>query len=256
MGKSFRYNKASMKLGTEPAGTDYSNTAFTLAEVLITLGIIGIVAALTIPNLMGEYRKRVTETRLAKFYSVMNQAIERAEADYGDKTEWETWDYSYVTDEDGNKTKIANTEYFDKYFRPYIKALRIELNEAMACHIVYFADGSVASMSYKSIQFWPIGKNFHGYDKDEDGNTINDAKASGIKYFTFHFSPNCIDTKNKYHCRKGIEPYKWSWDGTREMLLEDNSIGCKETVSNERAYCAALIQMNGWKIPDDYPLKF
>ena len=35
--------------------------AFTLSEVLITLGIIGLIAALTIPNLMGAYRKRVVE---------------------------------------------------------------------------------------------------------------------------------------------------------------------------------------------------
>lgn len=33
--------------------------AFTLAEVLITIGIIGIIAALTIPNLMGLYRKKL-----------------------------------------------------------------------------------------------------------------------------------------------------------------------------------------------------
>ena len=31
--------------------------AFTLAEVLITLGIIGIVAALTMPTLIGNYQK-------------------------------------------------------------------------------------------------------------------------------------------------------------------------------------------------------
>ena len=32
---------------------------FTLAEVLITLGIIGIVAAMTIPNLIENYQKKV-----------------------------------------------------------------------------------------------------------------------------------------------------------------------------------------------------
>ncbi len=38
--------------------------AFTLAEVLITLGIIGIVAAMTIPNIINGYNKKVVETRL------------------------------------------------------------------------------------------------------------------------------------------------------------------------------------------------
>ena len=38
--------------------------AFTLAEVLITLGIIGVVAAMTIPSLINAYRERVTVTKV------------------------------------------------------------------------------------------------------------------------------------------------------------------------------------------------
>lgn len=45
-----------------PARNVNSSKAFTLAEVLITLGIIGIVAALTIPALIGNYQKQVTIT--------------------------------------------------------------------------------------------------------------------------------------------------------------------------------------------------
>ena len=41
---------------------------FTLAEVLITLGIIGIVAAMTIPNLIAKNQKRLVETRLKSTY--------------------------------------------------------------------------------------------------------------------------------------------------------------------------------------------
>ncbi len=37
---------------------------FTLAEVLITLGIIGVVAAMTIPVMISSYNKHITETRL------------------------------------------------------------------------------------------------------------------------------------------------------------------------------------------------
>ena len=40
--------------------------AFTLAEVLITLGIIGIVAALTIPTLMSNYREKLLVNQLKK----------------------------------------------------------------------------------------------------------------------------------------------------------------------------------------------
>ena len=54
---------------------------FTLAEVLITLGIIGVVAALTIPSLMSKYHRMTVETKLKKFYSTMNQAIKLSEED-------------------------------------------------------------------------------------------------------------------------------------------------------------------------------
>ena len=36
----------------------YKSLAFTLAEVLITLGIVGVVAAMTIPTLMHNYRAK------------------------------------------------------------------------------------------------------------------------------------------------------------------------------------------------------
>ncbi len=48
--------------------------AFTLAEVLITLGIIGVVAALTIPSVMAKYKHKELETRFKKSYSLVSQA--------------------------------------------------------------------------------------------------------------------------------------------------------------------------------------
>lgn len=47
---------------------------FTLAEVLITLAIIGIVAALTIPTLMTDSRYQLVSSRIAKFVSVTEDA--------------------------------------------------------------------------------------------------------------------------------------------------------------------------------------
>ena len=49
--------------------------AFTLAEVLITLGIIGVVAAITIPTLVSKYQMKVFETAFKKQYSVIQNAI-------------------------------------------------------------------------------------------------------------------------------------------------------------------------------------
>lgn len=51
-------------------------TGFTLSEVLITLGIIGVVAALTIPSVVNNYKKQQFRTGLKKEYSVLLQALD------------------------------------------------------------------------------------------------------------------------------------------------------------------------------------
>ena len=58
-------------------------SAFTLAEVLITLGIIGVVASLTLPTLIENYKEKVMITRIKKDYSVIMQAFQLAQADFG-----------------------------------------------------------------------------------------------------------------------------------------------------------------------------
>lgn len=62
--------------------------AFTLAEVLITLGLIGIIAAITIPALVQNNRERTTITGLKKAYSVFSQAMKMSEVDNGPATSW------------------------------------------------------------------------------------------------------------------------------------------------------------------------
>lgn len=57
--------------------------AFTLAEVLVTLGIIGVVAAITMPTLIDNHQKKVAATRLEKFYSMMSQAVYQWVGDTG-----------------------------------------------------------------------------------------------------------------------------------------------------------------------------
>ena len=48
--------------------------AFTLAEVLVTLGIIGVVSAMTIPTLMSNHQRKVYVTQLHKVYNEIQQA--------------------------------------------------------------------------------------------------------------------------------------------------------------------------------------
>ncbi|MDE6138739.1 MAG: type II secretion system GspH family protein, partial [Candidatus Gastranaerophilales bacterium] len=54
---------------------------FTLAEVLITLGIIGVVAAITIPGLMLNYKAHRLRSQFLKSYSVIQQVFRQMEAD-------------------------------------------------------------------------------------------------------------------------------------------------------------------------------
>lgn len=61
----------------------YSISGFTLAEVLITLGIIGIVAAMTLPALVNITQGKELETRLKKSYSVLQNAFNQMSYDEG-----------------------------------------------------------------------------------------------------------------------------------------------------------------------------
>ncbi len=81
---------------------------FTLAEVLIILGIIGVVAAMTIPNLIAANQKRVTVTKLQKAISVINQAYRLSYEENGD-----------VNAEEAKA--LGAEDYFKKYWEPYIK---------------------------------------------------------------------------------------------------------------------------------------
>ena len=62
--------------------------AFTLAEVLITLGIIGVVAAMTIPMLYKNFRAIIYNAKCKKFQSVMSNAIRRSVDENGDISGW------------------------------------------------------------------------------------------------------------------------------------------------------------------------
>lgn len=231
--------------------------AFTMAEVLITLGILGVVIALTFPILMEGYKKQVIETRLARFYSVINQAITMSEVKNGDKKYWDINSNGWETDEDGKNDMSKppkSLTWFNRYLKDFVKTARVDYENTIEGKVMlYFPDGSLVLISESSWIFYPEAKDYEVIEDLANGNDRN-REASGTKYFTFYFRP--WDKNNKWLYGKGVEPYMTTgWDGTREMLLSDDVTGCKKTVTNERAYCTKLIQMNGWKFPKDYPLK-
>ena len=57
--------------------------AFTLAEVLITMSIVGVVAALTIPTLHYQKTKKEYSTKLKNFFSKMDNAVLEMQVEKG-----------------------------------------------------------------------------------------------------------------------------------------------------------------------------
>jgi prepilin-type N-terminal cleavage/methylation domain-containing protein len=195
--------------------------AVTLAEVLITLGIIGVVAALTIPALVAGYKKQVVVVRLQKLYTVMNQAINMSIAENGD---YLTWCRTYFATADEAK------EYFEEYIGKYLKTLKIE-NIDNRRIFVNFPDGSCLAISKNMV----------------DTNFFPDSicyKPGAIDYRFVFRVPEHAASHKKY-----FEPYDYGWDGTRAQLVT----GCDDGYAT---FCTKLIHYDGWKISDDYPVKF
>ena len=86
-------------------------SAFTLAEVLITLTIIGVIAALTIPNLMRSYQETATVNKVKKFHSTLSSAFSRAVKEYGPTDEWG------LTGKDAQSAE----KIYEILFKPYFK---------------------------------------------------------------------------------------------------------------------------------------
>jgi prepilin-type N-terminal cleavage/methylation domain-containing protein len=222
--------------------------AFTLAEVLITLGIIGVIAAITIPSVVQNYKARLVEVRLKKFYTEYNEAIRRAELEYGDKKDWYLDTNSVDLDKNGNP--IEGTSAVDKWFTTYLSDfIPIKKTVFKSGQVRYYLiDGSAFQYGHtngasnvttsRGLLFFP--KNPDKCDVTRDN--------AGRCYFYFLYMPNGGDLA-ELHKNKGLEPAMYGWDGTRTQLLDR----CKNSAN--KAFCTTLIKYDGWTVPKDYPLK-
>ena len=124
MGRFSRNNKTLSRISKFTSFTKKFNPlpevegkrGFTLAEVLITLGIIGVVAALTIPTIATKYRKYVLLNKIKHTYTLLNNTLERAKADFG--TDINQWEIS-------EGTKLDRSTFFvENYMLPYLNVLQ------------------------------------------------------------------------------------------------------------------------------------
>lgn len=191
--------------------------AFTLAEVLITLGIIGIVAEMTIPSIYSNYQKQLVSVRVEKFYSMMDQAIKRSEVDNNSTSSWD-----HGTD---------GATWFNTYLKPYIKCLNSSTSGSYVT--LDLTDGTYVFISlhasgwHSIIVYW-------GNENYWDSRNI-----SGKNMFWFR-----LDETTKTNA---LAPYDWAMGGyDRNTWLT----ACKTTNTQ---YCTGLIMVDGWQIKSDYP---
>lgn len=223
---------------------------FTLAEVLITLGIIGIVAALTLPTLIQKHRKTTVETSLKKFYSTINQAMKLSANENGD---FETWIFP-ETDTPENVE-----QFFNKYLKPYIKVAHTEIGTvlldvgARTRFKIFLDDGSAVALGYMGHDWFYCLK----------GKDLPDANAKlGTGCFMFGFYPERLPNNytNSSYSKKGLEPYVAGAmkDANGDYIIGENGeyVNVTEADLYSQKLYTKIIQINGWTIPDDYPLKF
>ena len=221
--------------------------AFTLAEVLVTLGIIGVVAAMTLPTLIESHNRQVVETRLEKFYSTINQAIVRAEVDFGDRSDWYQDTNNIETDENGKPINGSSgvEKWWNTYLAPYVKTVGVDYDNGLP--VFEFADGSCLKANQATAM-----RDWIYYTTSRDRcikMAGSEENSRGVCSFSFMYVPTA---DSPYFYKKGFEPYKSGWNGTESGLYN----ACKKSDNKmDKSLCGALIQYNGWKIPKNYPLK-
>jgi type II secretory pathway pseudopilin PulG len=220
---------------------------FTLAETLIILGIIGIVAALTMPSLIANYQKQQTVTQLKKMYTVLNQANRMV----------------YLEHEqiDGVSTGFTKTQaaaHYEKYLFPYLKIAKLcttDLNGCFPAEGYKFLNGNnsylqkdsanliIAAMLQdgSSIILWVNPGNAQMFHLDVNG--LKGPNMFGKDVFLGTYTDNGFALSGS-----GID---------RDVNLNgtENPGYCNPAFSSGSvgAFCGGLIMRDGWEIRDDYP---
>ena len=238
------------------------NRAFTLSEVLITLGIIGVVAAMTIPTLITNYQKRQTALGVKKAYTELNQIVRMATADYGDPSGWDYYGENELQ------------QWVETYILPYTKATGAQLcsNFKPCQNINLFCTLHNTQISHMNGNYvisklgTPVGYAFTRYGGTYGKETrvrvyINNPKKPmiGKDIFTFVFSTgDDSPTFKPYGIGKLGNLNAGINNGDRNTLLGTRLGGCNQKASGSGYWgpgdaCAAVIMMDGWQISKDYP---
>lgn len=219
----------------------HMKTGFTLAEVLITLGVIGIVAAMTMPSIIANYQKQEATAKVKKVYTILNQAMKHSEVD---NEAYENWDAAF---------DMGANDYFNKYWQPYLQIMKkcSTYQECGYSSITPWVSQNgttntlnVVNTSLRTSAYLPDGILIlisatlgDATVKDEniyiDINGPKKPNKAGKDYFIF------IRTKN------GIMPNCYGL--TEDQVNND----CSRTGSGQ--CCAAKLAKDSWEMKADYP---
>ena len=237
------------------------HAAFTLAEVLITLGIIGIVAAMTIPTLVANYQKKQTLVKLKQTYSILSQALTMAQVEHGDTS---TWDVSGIRGGDALDPNFPKeeklTDFSQKYLLPYMKVAK-DFGYTTGSAIGYDGRYTPISGKYYNNQgyMFLLSNNVYVsvllggrcWEYDDDGSCI--VRKFGNIVFLVDVNgfnkPNTMG-KDLFYMQFDVVEKKFSMMGSdtdRTALLNT----CKTDSGSQ--FCGQLIFIDNWQIKDDYP---
>ena len=231
---------------------------FTLAETLITLVIIGIVAALTVPVMITKFQKEQTVARLKKAYSALSQTTAKAIADYGAVR---TWDIGENGDVEAAKT------FVNKYIVPYMRVMKKPTSYAEGHwnNKIYFLNGTEVDPdsddgTNKQVRFYlDDGTSISCYIRSDDYTRLTvlidingDKKPNyfGKDIFMYQYLIRMPDYWEDYLKSQLSKFYPEGYPADRNTL-KNQGWACNKL--REGAYCAALIMYDGWQIKDDYP---
>ncbi len=234
------------------------NLGFTLAELLITLAVVGVVAALTVTTLFANYQKKETETRVLKTFSVLSQTGYRAISDHGNVSGWEI---------KAGKNRNAAKNFADTYLLPYLKvAKKCENNNSKECKFT----GTCLNGTKYSHDVTNDSKAYRFYLGDGTLVSLvaylNNSTTGHNKLVTMAFDINGQKGPNKlgkdiFIIEYMVETFKYPeingqmipqyGNRSREEIISNKSNMCNKKQTGEA--CLALISKDNWEIKKDYP---
>ena len=223
--------------------------AFTLAEVLITLMIIGIVAALTIPSVISNYQQQEFKTGLKKAVSVLNEAIQMNIQEDGETPYENSNLYAYLK---RHMNIIKTNTFFNCYnSRGEVVDLRSPNGSDKDCMSPNEDDAPGHDYSGNEAFYTADGMRFE----------LRGAFGSGgIKPNThFYLHESGLDAADYKHLGEAIEPYPGAGFLVYEKSAQNGYCGSYGLASNPNntvnTPCVLMVDVNGDKKPNP-PMNF